>query len=370
MRNVNVLVVGLREPNDPGEEARLAAVLETFGTEHIIAVSPTPVTTAQTFGCRAVAPSLPAVGAAVRDAAGVIVAGGTVFGHSPRQQATTWTTRLGGLAAMARLASVRGIPFALLGVGAGDLRGPRERRLARYLVKCADLMILRDVESAAILAAAGASTPFRVGADPAWSLVTAPRLRPVGGEAVLVLVSHVAPRGVTTQLTEALRPVTASGCPVHLQPWENTSVRSSEHLAHEIGDRLDGDVRVVAPTASLQDSVARMARYRLVVAPRVGAVLAAAAAGVAVVAVAHEPGVAALAQRLGQRSIPGHASAGVLTRAMMLGVEQPPVEPDRIVTEIRRAQEGHQLVQLLLDQSGPHALGDFSGLVLTNGDAP
>ena len=43
--------------------------------------------------------------------------------------------------------------------------------LARSIVRAADLLILRDEESAVHLAEFGAPTPVRVGADPAWTLL-------------------------------------------------------------------------------------------------------------------------------------------------------------------------------------------------------
>lgn len=363
----NVLVVGAHGPGDPGEAARLDAVIRAFGADRVIVTSPAPATTSEAFGCRAIAPTVPALAKTLRDADAVIVAGGTVFGHPRRYDAATWATSLGGLVAMAGLAAACQVPFALLGVGAGELRGPRARRLARHLVNHADLLILRDHESAAMLAAAGASTPFRVGADPAWSLVTAPPPPRIGGEAVLVAVSDVARPEAVSQLAVGLRDLVADGHTIHLQPWEARSEGAASRLAAAITDRLDGDVNLIDPTMGLADTVARMAGYRLVVSPRVGAVLAAAAAGAAVVAIAHEPGVAALARRLGQRSVPGHASAGVVARALMLGVEQRPVDPDLVEVEARRAREGYELAHLLLDQSRAHSLGDLDGLVLTSG---
>ena len=66
-----------------------------------------------------------------------------------------------------------------VGVGADDLPGREARPLARWLVRHTDLLVLRDEESAAVLAAAGAPTPFRVGADPAWTLLGRPRRRRV-----------------------------------------------------------------------------------------------------------------------------------------------------------------------------------------------
>ena len=58
----------------------------------------------------------------------------------------------------------------MIGVGADDLRGRQAQVIARWLVRHADLLVLRDEESAAALAVAGAPKPFWIGADPAWLL--------------------------------------------------------------------------------------------------------------------------------------------------------------------------------------------------------
>ena len=50
---------------------------------------------------------------------------------------------------------------------AAPLPGRAAQWLARAIVRSADLLVLRDDESAAHLAATGAPTPVRVGADPA-----------------------------------------------------------------------------------------------------------------------------------------------------------------------------------------------------------
>src|SRR3546814_13705475 len=85
-------------------------------------------------------------------------------------------------------------PVALIGVGAAPITAPSNRRLAVNLVRHADLLVLRDDESAELLGGLGAPTPLRVGADLSWLSVTqpgveqpAPATAPIG-----VAVSHLA----------------------------------------------------------------------------------------------------------------------------------------------------------------------------------
>src|SRR5262249_2831118 len=151
-------------------------------------------------------------------------------------------------AALAAVTRALRKPFALVGVGAAPLRTRSARALARSIVRAADLLILRDEESAEHLAAAGAPTPIRVGADAAWTLGPRPSQAPppavmlptgAGGHAevplgggagmdgdgvdhpVVVALSHLAggPE-LPERLAAGLRPVLGAGLPVRLDPWQ------------------------------------------------------------------------------------------------------------------------------------------------------
>ena len=98
-------------------------------------------------------------------------------------------------AALAAVTRALRKPFALVGVGAAPLHGASARGLARAIVRAADLLILRDEESAAHLAAIGAPTPIRVGADAAWTLLPGEARRAVARRRrVVVALSHLAGR--------------------------------------------------------------------------------------------------------------------------------------------------------------------------------
>ena len=116
-----------------------------------------------------------------------------------------------------------GAAVALVGVGAGHLGGRESKVLARWIVRHSDLLVLRDEESASVLAAAGAAVPFRIGADPTWVLAGGPGPRSVAdrrGRAVTVAVSHLAGDDtLVDRLAMALAPL-AGEIPIRVQPWQ------------------------------------------------------------------------------------------------------------------------------------------------------
>lgn len=359
----DVLVVGLDDPRDPGAFARLAATVAVAGSGCAVVAAPTPIG----LGHRTIAPTLAELSSAVRVVSGVVVAGGTLGRRRRPAPSVPGAPSLATLSAVVRYASVRRQPVALLGIGTGDLRGAASRRLVRHLVTGADLMVLRDESSAARLAAVGVPTPLRVGSDPGWSMVDLDRPWSGDGTGVLVVLDGDADGDAddVEQMARALQPVAAAGCSVHVQPPHGVG---GSRRARRLAERVGGDVHVVDIPATFDAAVDAMAGYRIAVTPTLGSLMTAAAAGTPAVAVAREPGVGELARRLGQRYVPGHASAAVLTRALMLGHEEGTVERDRVVDEVRCADEGADLLALLLDRSTRHGHRDFNRLILSSGD--
>ena len=114
--------------------------------------------------------------------------------------------------------------------------------LARWVVRHSDLLVLRDEESASVLAAAGAAVPFRVGADPAWVLLGGPGPRSLAdrrGRAVTVAVSHLAGDDtLVDRLAMALAPL-AGEIPIRVQPWQTDAGGRDETFARRLAARLD-----------------------------------------------------------------------------------------------------------------------------------
>jgi polysaccharide pyruvyl transferase WcaK-like protein len=364
-----VILAGAFGQRNPGDDALLDAFRAALPEHELVATSSSPATTVP--GCAVVAPTDPtAVMRHVRTADAVVFAGGTVFKALRPASGRPALDLLGRALAMAYGTRALGKPLALVGVGAAPLPGRRARVMARRLVHQADLLVLRDEESADLLAAAGAPAPFRIGADAAWTLLDAPApiveaARP-RGDAVVVALSHDAGNGeLVDDLAAALVPVLAAGFPVVLQPWQigRIGCRDDLDLARAINARLGGTATLALPPSDLAEACAAIAGARLVVGLRFHALVAAGAAGVPFVAYAHEPKLAAAARRLGQPSVsPG--TDPVAMGAALVAAAQAARPPSAAAAraEVAAAEEGFRLLRLVLDRGrgdGADTLGQL-----------
>jgi polysaccharide pyruvyl transferase WcaK-like protein len=362
------LLAGAFGQRSPDDEAVLEAFLAALPEWQIIVTSSEPSLTAATHGCRAVpARDLRALGRALLEADAIVLAGGTVFrmlhGRAGRSMhdLLTWALLL------AAGGQVTGKPVAMLGIGADPLPDARARRLARALVRCADLLVLRDEESAHALSAAGAPTPFRVGADPAWTLVDESPTAAQDGERVLVALGHPAEAGnLADRLAAALGPLVTSGLKVELQPWQDShGATRGGGMASALAARLGGRVQVAAPPANPGDAKMCMTGARLVVCLCSFAMMVAAAAGTPFVAIAHEHKHVGLARRLQQPAVPISADPATITDKILGGLGgQAAASPAAVRAEIARAAEGFRLLRLLLTGGAASELDTFGGLSL------
>ena len=106
-------------------------------------------------------------------------------------------------------------------------------------MRLTDLLVLRDEESAAVLAAAGAPAPFRIGADPAWTLaadLAAVASFPGREPTITVALSHP-PATAPSRRTWPPRstPFMATHS-VRLQPWQVGAGADDVELADTIRD--------------------------------------------------------------------------------------------------------------------------------------
>jgi polysaccharide pyruvyl transferase WcaK-like protein len=303
---------------------------------------------------------------AVLNADAVVLSGGTVFTTlhpltgRPAHDLLTWALLLasGGQAT--------GKPVAMLGVGAGTLPDARARWLARALVRRADLLVLWDEESAHTLAAIGAPIPFRVGADPAWTLVDRAPLAPRDRAGVVVALDHVpGDSSLADRLATGLRPLLSFGMKVELQTWQDgdPATRSST-LASAVADRLEGRVEVTAPPANVVDGRARLAGTRLAICLSSHAMIAAAAAGTPVVAVTRESKLVGLARRLQQPAVCVGADPATIAITVRNGLDGQPASQSTVHAEIARAAEGFRLLRLLVNHGVVDELDSFDGLSL------
>lgn len=356
------LLAGAFGQRNPGDDALLEAFERALTGWDTVATTSSAVVQPPGDGSRAtVSAHEPAsVARTAAQAAAVVFAGGTIFKTLPARTGRGPLDLLRNGLALAYGAKALGKPLALVGVGAAPIESRNGQVLARRLVAQADLLVLRDEESADVLTQMGAPTPFRVGADPAWTLFDGPPggdLRPAG-PVVVALSSEAAPESgglaLADDLAAALLPVLAAGHPVALQPWRVGGGAGPDDLdlARAVNARLGGTAQMLIPPADLEEARALFSGARLVVGLRLHALVAAGAAGAPFVAVAHEPKLAAVARRMGQPAVvPGAGGldaqqlASTILAAIDAGV--PPAR-SAVQDEVTRAEQGFRLLRLLL----------------------
>jgi polysaccharide pyruvyl transferase WcaK-like protein len=366
---VPVLLAGAFGQRNPGDEALLAAFVDALGDRPLVATSSDPVATEAAHGVGAVPAREPwSVARAVGRADAVVFAGGTVFKPLHPYSGRRPLALLRGALAVAAGTRASGTPLALVGVGAAPLPGRRARLLARSLVRQADLLVLRDARSAELLAAAGAPSPFRVGADAGWVGVEPPPAPSARGDAVIVALSSLAGgRGLPRRLALVLAPLLGAGLRLRLQPWQVLGTAVDDlALARALARELPGPAEIVPPPATLDDARDLFAGARLVVALRFHALVAAAAAGVPAVAYAHEPKLAALGARLRQPVVRPAGEPEAVGRKVLAAARDGLAPPSAaaVARERERAQAGMALLRLLLSGGREEGAARISGLEL------
>jgi polysaccharide pyruvyl transferase CsaB len=361
------LLAGAFGQRNPGDDALLRAFVRALPSDwDAIVTSASPADTRAAHGVRAVHSRHGlAVARAVLGADAVIFAGGTVFKPLSPATGRAPLDLLAKALAVALLARATGRRLAMVGVGAAPLRSRAARLLAGTLVSRADLLVLRDEESADLLARAAQRTaPFRVGSDAAWTLMHNAPDEHAGGDEVVVAISHEAGgRPLVDYLAEALAVVAAAGRPIALQPWQVTGEGIDDLLiAQAVAGRLRGAASVLDPPVNLRAARALYRRSAVVLGLRFHALVAAAAAGAPFVALAHEPKLAGLARRLGQPSVPPRMPPGLLGRRLLAAADEPAAPAAAVRAEIAAAEEGFRLLRLLL--SAGREAEPTDGLVL------
>lgn len=348
----NVILVGAFGQGNPGDEALCAAFCRALDGHDVTVVSADPAATTRQHGRPASAASARSVDRAVRDADAVVVGGGTVFKQLAASTGRAPNALLRNTAALVAGARLRGVSVAMIGVGAGTLRGTTARALCRWIIPHTDLVVLRDEESASVLAATGMRPPFWMGADPAWTLFDAAHAPQTGMGArrsITVALSHhaVERTGLDTLVT-TLQPF-VHDWDLRLQPWQlgANSLDLDLDLARVLQQRLGGVEILPAPT-DLYDAASGFADDALVIGMRFHALVAAAAAGSRFVAIAHEPKLAGLARRLEQASVPSHASADVMRATMDWALANEPPSNEGLRQEMAAAGHSFQMLELLL----------------------
>jgi polysaccharide pyruvyl transferase WcaK-like protein len=358
-----VFLAGAFGQGNPGDEALLAAFARGLAGYRAVAASTNPAATTAEHHIAAVGrDDVAAVARAIRRSDAVVVAGGTIFKAlhpSCGRPALSLLRRTAALAAVTRALRK---PLALLGVGAAPLHGAAARGLARAIVRAADLLVLRDEESAGHLAAVGAPTPIRVGADAAWILLPDPEDARAPGGPLVVALSHLAGgRELGEQLAAALQPIADAGIAIRLDPWQPDGDRE---LATDVAARLGGRAEIGASPADLPSARDGMTGARLVVAQRFHALVAAASAGVPALAVAHEPKLSGLGRRLGLPVVAPDVPPQSFAGAVLGALDAPPASAGAVRRERTAADEAFRLLRVLLARGRSEEAADVDGLAL------
>jgi polysaccharide pyruvyl transferase WcaK-like protein len=367
------LLAGAFGQGNLGDDALLRAFVGALPDWHLTVTTHDPAEAAA-LGCEPVLTSRPdAVGRAAAKVDAIVVGGGSIFKTMHPAAGRRPHALLANVAALGATSTLRGRPLALVGVGASDLADWRSRALARFIVRASDLLVLRDEESSDALIRAGSPGPFRVGADPAWTLLRPPGARHSPDSSVLVVPSTYAIGadgwdGMVGRMAGTLERLLDAGLRVHLQVWQRQTPATpidDEGIVRALRHRF-GHTIVVMPTPScLADAVRVMADMATVVSFRFHALIAAAAAGVPTVAVAHEAKLGAMARRLGQRVTSVDFEPAALAEMVLAQLESPGPAPAVVKEQIDLADEGFRLLRVLLSGGRSEEADTLGALPLT-----
>jgi polysaccharide pyruvyl transferase WcaK-like protein len=356
------LIVGAFGQDNPGDEALLDATTRAvrgFDGWSAVVASARPTQTSARLDVDTVPANPAATARAAARADALVVGGGTVFKELHSSTGRRPGALLRNALALAGAVRARRRPVALVGVGAAPIASPGTRALGRALAKSCDLLVLRDEESAALLADDGAPAPLRVGSDLAWLGIhdpgAPPSARPRDGAArrVSVAVSHLSGSDMTDRwLADGLAAAADDGVAIELEPWQGSARLGADALLAAATARALPDAIVLEPPADLSVAVDRSRARQAVVALRFHAAVAAAAAGTPFVAVAHEPKLAAIARRFDQPAVRPDDAPRALTSALAAALDGQPPAASTVAHERERARASVDLLGYVLTGEG------------------
>jgi polysaccharide pyruvyl transferase WcaK-like protein len=351
-----VLLAGRFDPSDPSSGARLQAFAGAL--EGVTVGTTAPGSLAEPLGFTSLHDSRRSLFRAIKQCDVVVIAGGNAFDSASGTGGTPPARHTAELVTLARACRR---PVALVGVGAERIEGRVTRALARFVVRSADLLVLRDEPSAAALDRAGATLPVRVAADPVWCVLRYSGATGTLDELVVVVVDEAtASPYLLDELSPALAMVPANG--VCVQPWRSRDVPSAASLA----DMLPGPIRVLPPVRTLDAAMQAFGTVDVVVSMCAHATMAAAAAGTPTVALGRSRSLAAVTRRLGHdlvdRPIGARPLADVVERARRSRSSLVAVRHEQALADGSMA-----LLRLLVDRGEVLELAAIDGLSLSDG---
>lgn len=350
-----VLLAGLFDPCDPASGARMQAFAGALDGVTVDTTAPPSV--AEPLGLVSIADSPRTLARAIKNCDVAVIAGGNAFDGAPGRRARAPAVHTAQVVALAR-ANRRSV--ALVGVGAERIEGRLARAIARFVVRSADLLVLRDEPSAASLDRAGAVVPLRVAADPVWCALRYSGATVALDGLVVVVDDTSTSRSVLEELSRALAMVPPTS--VCVQPWRWRDVPAAVSLA----DMLPPPVRVLPPIRTLDAAMRAFGSVDVVVSTREHATMAAAAAGTPTVSLGPSPSLAAVARRLGHELVVRPIGAGRLADVVeRAGHSRPSLAAVR--HEQALADASMALLRLLVDRGDDLELAAIDGLSLSDG---
>ena len=356
-RTLKALLVGYQGFGNVGDEAILAGIELVLGGTVIrvdwVVCGPQPVTSfsnAIRIRTRRGRPSLAGVRALRRADLLLFSGGGLLHDH--------WPAVVPTYLAWSLLARASGTRIAWVGVGIGPLRGHLARRLAGWTLRLADLITVRDVESAELVGEVAPGAPVTVVPDPAVFIV--PPVTGTNRQGVGIIVRLPTPsqaqlgEHMARELGKAAARLSADGRTVTLLTFGGTRDREVAEAVAVAATRAGGARPAIEELGPDPLPVlTRLAALEGVISVRLHGLILAAVAQTPVVGVSYDPKVGAWASRLGlERGVPlTDLDATMLLKALARNMAEPVVSGvARRVANLRREMGTVRALLTGLDQ--------------------
>lgn len=355
---------------DAAHDAVLTAAARELDPIQVVAATADPERTRRMTGLPVVAADRRTLLRTLRSVDAVVVIGGRPLASAA---ATDHVFGLADLYTLAMAARTAGKRFAMIGVAAGPLTTRRDAFLARRLMIGSAMSVVDEPDSAEILVRAGVPSPIRVGADLGWLELQEPPVEPTAdpdnadarpGEELWLAMTRpgVEAAGGVGVVAETVAAVLGSladrlGVPdpgALIQGWRGGVASGADlECAAEIAAELrrrDFQARVLPPPLSLAEIRDAMSRVALCVTGHPHALMAAAAAGIGVIAWPDDRSSRTMSDWLGVPTLPGspESAAGLVDRALAAAGDTLPVVREQIAT----AGEVVDLLRVLLTDGG------------------
>ncbi len=322
--------------DNAGDEAVLAAMLADLralqSDATFIATSGNPTQTREMHGCEAIGRQNPRELLSAIQNCDVFLSGGgsLVQDVTSFRNVVYYTTLL-------RLARMMGKKTMVYAQGVGPLHAPRSRKLARAMFQNADIVTVRDPDSAALLKEIGVMREIEITADPVWNLAFEPQPKQPKTWGVALRSWPRADDGALARLVVALRATAnARGATLKFLPMQT----GPDHAVLE-GLTTGGEI-LDTRGAHPREILGMCAGFEVMLAMRLHALIFAASAGVPVVAFNYDPKVASLAKLLGAPLLPSPSASDLATLPHLIS-DARAVSPDTVEDFRARAKRNAEL---------------------------